>query len=83
MTNMYVPATAALKSRHELTPKEWFTDLFDAAADLGLSIRKIEPTRIELYGDANSSITIESHFLSGRMLRSVLRPRADPGAVVE
>ncbi len=66
-----------------MTPKEWLVDLADAAADLGLSIRRIEPSSIELYGDGETSITITSHFLSGRMLRSILRPRPDPAAAPE
>ena len=58
-------------------------DIADAAADLGLGIRKLEPNRIEVYQGNDVTITVESHFLSGKMLRSLLRPRRDPSAAPE
>ena len=61
-----------------MTPKEWLVDIADAAADLGLGIRQIEPGKIVVYQGADVTITVESVFLSGRMLRSTLRPRPDP-----
>ena len=64
-----------------MTPKEWLVDIADAAADLGLSIRSLSETKVELYGSADATVTIESHFLSGRLLRSVLRPRPDPASL--
>lgn len=64
-----------------MIPKEWLVDIADAAADLGLGIRSIEPGKIVVYQGNDATITIESVFLSGRMLRSVLRPRPDPALV--
>lgn len=58
---------------------EHLADLADTAADLGAGIRTLTETSITLYFGADTVVTVESHFLSGRMLRSVLRPRVDPG----
>ncbi len=62
------------------TQAEWLSDLADTAADLGLRIRAVNETSVVLIQGNDVTITVESHFLSGRMLRSVLRPRADPAA---
>jgi len=60
---------------------EWLADLADAADDLGMGIRAISATSIELYQGADVSIIVDSHALSGRLLRSVLKPRPDPAQV--
>lgn len=57
---------------------EWLADLADAADDLGAGIRVITPKSIELFWGNDVTITVETHFLSGRMLRSILKPRPDP-----
>lgn len=64
-----------------MTPKEWLVDIADAAMDLGMGITTIEPNRVVLYSGSDTTITIETHFLSGRMLRSILKPRPDPAQV--
>lgn len=57
---------------------EWLADLADACDALGLGIRSVGPNAIVVYQGSDVTITVESHFLSGRMLRSLLKPRPDP-----
>lgn len=56
---------------------EWMAEIGKAADELGLGILELEPGRIRFRParrKADVTVTVESVFLSGDLLRSLVRP---------
>lgn len=54
-------------------PAEWVCDLVQTATDLGYGVEVLRPGSVRLAGSHGLSIEIESRFLGGPLLATLLR----------
>jgi hypothetical protein len=58
-----------------MTQSEWLAEIGAAADDLGYGIESLEPGRVVLVArKGNHTLIVESHFLSGKLLRDTVLP---------